>query len=300
MSRVTEIRYVGYGVQAFDAERAFYVEKWGLREVAAEGDLAWLRTEGGDEPCTLRLRRSEANHLDVIALAAGSRADVDALHTAVLAAQCRVVHAPQALTSPGGGHGFRCFTPDGLPLEISSDVARAPGRAVDRWEGIPERISHIVIHSPQHVQAVKFFTDVLGFRVSDWLGDFMCFLRCNSAHHRLAILPGPPCLNHVAYDMPGVDGMMRGISRLRQAGVDIRWGPGRHTAGDNTFSYFVTPAGFAVEYTAELEQVDFERHVAKVHAPAPRVMDQWGVGIGGPQTMPHPAADARLFQPAPV
>src|SRR5690606_3388186 len=195
---------------------------------------------------------------------------------------------------------FRCFTPDGLPLEISSDVRREPGRRVEAAEGIPERISHIVLHSPQHVALVEFFTKVLGFRVSDWLGDFMCFLRCNRAHHRLAILPGPPCLNHVAYDVPGVDGMMIGISRLRQSGVDIRWGPGRHKAGNNTFSYFVTPAGFAVEYTAELEEVDFEHHVHQVYTPAPRTMDQWMIGVGGPQTMPHPAPDPRLFQPAPV
>jgi hypothetical protein len=33
-----------------------------------------------------------------------------------------------------------------------------------------------------------------------------------------------------------------------------------------------------------------------VHIPAPLVMDQWGIGIGGPQTMPHPAPDAGLFQ----
>jgi hypothetical protein len=107
-------------------------------------------------------------------------------------------------------------------------------------------------------------------------------------------------LNHVAYDMTDVDGMMAGISRLKQAGTDLRWGPGRHTAGDNTFSYFVTPAGFAVEYTAELEEVDFETHVERVYQPAPRVMDQWGIGVGGPQSMPHAAPDPRLFQPAPV
>ena len=35
MSRVTEIRYVGYGVEDFDAERAFYTQDWGLEEVAA-------------------------------------------------------------------------------------------------------------------------------------------------------------------------------------------------------------------------------------------------------------------------
>ena len=300
MSRVTEIRHVGYGVTGFDAEREFYATRWGLEEVAAEEGLAWFRTAGHDEPFVVRLRRSDVNHLDIIALSAASRPDVDALHDRVVKAQCKVIHPPRVLTAPGGGYGFRFFSPDGLPFEISSDVARGPSRGVQRWEGIPIRISHIVLHSPRHAEAVKFFCSVLGFRVSDWLGDFMCFLRCNDAHHRLAILPGPPCLNHVAYDMHGLDGMMCGISRLRQSGVDLRWGPGRHTAGDNTFSYFVTPGGFAVEYTAELENVDFETHVEKVYAPAPRVMDQWGIGIGGPQAMPHPAPDPRLFQPASV
>src|SRR5690606_10532889 len=130
MSRVTEIRYIGYGVQDFELESGFYTGKWGLQPVTAEGDLAWFRTQGGDEPATLRLRRSDANHLDVIALATDSRRDVEALYAAVTAAQCRIVHAPRPLSGPGGGHGFRCFTPDGLPLEISSDVARAPGREV--------------------------------------------------------------------------------------------------------------------------------------------------------------------------
>src|SRR5262245_2269003 len=124
MSRVTDLRYVGYGVQDFDAEHAFYIDRWGLVESAAEPDLAWLRTQGHDEPFVVRLRRSDANHLDVIAMAAATPADVDTLHAKVAAAGCRIIHPPQALTSPGAGYGFRLFTPDGLPVEISCDVER--------------------------------------------------------------------------------------------------------------------------------------------------------------------------------
>jgi catechol 2,3-dioxygenase-like lactoylglutathione lyase family enzyme len=300
MARVTEIRFVGYGVEGFDAERRFYTDDWGLVEVEQTGDLSWFKTHGHDEHHVVRLHKSPTNCVEVIALAADSRADVDALHDKVSAAGCKVVQAPRDMDAPGGGYGFRFFSPDGLPFEISSDVTPLDKRAMERWEGMPVKISHIVLHSPDHNAMVQFFTDVLGFRVSDWLGDFMCFLRCNSAHHRLAILPGPPCLNHVAYDMLTVDDMFRGISRLKQAGTDLRWGPGRHTAGNNTFSYFTTPGGFAVEYTSELEEVDFENHVDKVHVPGPTVMDQWGIGTGGPQTMPHPKADPCLFQPATV
>lgn len=300
MSRVTEIRFVGYGVEDFAAERKFYAEDWGLVEVGAADDMVWFKTHGHDEHHVVRLHGAATNHVEVIALAADSRADVDALQAKVADAGCKIIHEARELDAPGGGYGFRFFSSDGLPFEISADVKRLEKRAMERWEGMPVKISHIVLHSPDHHAMVKFFTDVLGMKVSDWLGDFMCFLRCNSAHHRIAILPGPPCLNHVAYDMLTIDDMMRGASRLKKRGTDIRWGPGRHTAGNNTFSYFTTPAGFAVEYTSELEEVDFEGHEHMVHVPGPQVMDQWGTGVGGPQTMPHPAPDPCLFQPAEV
>jgi catechol 2,3-dioxygenase-like lactoylglutathione lyase family enzyme len=296
MTRVTEIRYVGYGVTDLETERAFYRDKWGLVEVAANDGMIYFASEGHDELYVVRLRQADTKRIDVIALAADSRSDVDALHDKVVAAGCRIIFAPRDLTSLGGGYGFRFFSPDGLTYEISSDVARGPSRPLTRWEGIPEKISHIVLHSPDHHAAVAFFCDVLGFKLSDWLGDFMVFLRCNAAHHRIAFLPGPPCLNHVAYDMTGVDAMMRGIHNLKVKDVPITWGPGRHTAGNNTFSYFVTPGGFAVEYTSELEDVDDASWVATVHTPAPLVMDQWGIGIGGPQTMPVAMPDAGLFQ----
>jgi len=295
MSRVTEIRYVGYGVTDLAAETAFYEQIWGLDRVPSDDDMAWFKTQGHDEHHVVRLRAAEENRIDVIAFATETRADVDALAARVEAAGGRIVHPPRDLATPGGGYGFRFFSPDGLQFEISSDVARGTRRDLQRWDGVPLKISHIVLHSPDHQALVTWFCDVLGFRVSDWLGDFMCFLRCNSAHHRIAILPGPACLNHVAYDMLGFDDVMRGIHRLKQNGVDIGWGPGRHTAGNNTFSYFVTPNGFVAEYTSDLEDVDFDAHEAKVHVPAPMVMDQWGIGSGGPQTLPHPHPNAGLF-----
>lgn len=298
MSRVNEIRYVGYGVEDLAAERKFYAEDWGLIEVAAEADTVWFKTHGHDEHHVVRLHQRDANCVEVFSLAAESRGDVDDLHWKVGEAGCKIIHAPRDLDAPGGGYGFRFFSADGLPFEISADVETLDKRAMERWEGMPVQISHIVLHSPDHRAMVKFFVEVLGFKVSDWLGDFMCFLRCNEAHHRIAFLPGPPCLNHVAYDMLTVDDMMRGAGRLRKHGTEMRWGPGRHTAGNNTFSYFTTPGGFAVEYTAELENVDFENHQAEVHQPGPTAMDQWGIGDGGPHTMPHPAPDPCLFRPA--
>ena len=300
MARVSDIRYVGYGVTDLEVERKFYAETWGLREVGEKDGMLHFAAQGDDELYVVRLRASDRKQIDIIAFAAGSRDDVEQLHQQVVDAGCRIVFAPRDLNTLGGGYGFRFFSPDGLPFEISSDVQTGPSRTLARWEGVPQKISHIVLHSPKHKEAVQFFTDVLGFRVSDWLGDFMCFLRCNEWHHRLAFLPGPPCLNHVAYDVASVDDMMRGISRLKQDDIPIQWGPGRHTAGNNTFSYFVSPGGFIVEHTSELEKVDDDTRVAQVHKPSATTMDQWGIGVGGPQTMPHPEPDSGLFQPVGV
>ncbi len=300
MTAVTDVRYIGYAVTDLEAERQFYRDVWKLNEIESSDGMAYFSALGSPEHHVVRLRQNDDNRIDVIALAAESRKDVDALAEKVRASGVKMISEPAPLSSPGGGYGFRFFSPDGLPFEISSDVETRATQELKRWDGIPERISHVVLHSPNHHELVKFFTDVLGLRISDWIGDFMCFLRTNHWHHRIALLPGPPTLNHVAYDVPSVDDMMRGISRLKGEGRDILWGPGRHTAGNNTFSYFQTPSGFIVEYTSELEEVNEETWVATKHQPSQQIMDQWGIGSGGPQTMPEPRPDPGLFQPAKV
>ena len=295
MARVTDIRYVGYGVPDLDAERAFYREKWGLREVGEFQGMWHFAAEGSPELYCVRLRSSPEARIDVIALAAPDRRDIGELFERVRAAGCKIIFEPRELTTLGGGYGFRFFSADGLPFEVSCGVERGEARVQQRGEALPERISHVVLHSPDHQAAAKFFVDVLGFKVSDWLGDFMVFLRCNEWHHRVAILPGPPCLNHVAYDMTNLDEMMRGIAKLKRHQVDVKWGPGRHTAGNNTFSYFVTPNGFTVEYTAELERVG-EDWQPTVYKPSHSIMDQWGIGTGGPQSLPRAQPDPGLFK----
>ena len=45
---------------------------------------------------------------------------------------------------------------------------------------------------------------------------------------------------------------MRALGRMRRAGHDTIWGPGRHGPGGNVFCYFIDPAGNVIEYTAEL------------------------------------------------
>lgn len=296
-SRVTDLRYVGYAVSDFEAERDFYKGIWGLREVACGDGIAYFAAEGSAEPFIVRIRQTEHRGLDVLGLAAASAKDVDQLHERLRNDGVKIVAEPEKLNRPGGGYGFRFFDIDGHVLEISAEVEPGPCRELKKGESIPKEISHIGIHSPDKARSEAFYIEKLGFRASDWVGDFLSFLRCSDKHHRVVLVPGPPAINHLAFEMKNSDEMMRGLARLRKEGMGPKWGPGRHTAGNNYFSYYVSPNGNVVEYTAEVEHVDDATWQPTRYDATPEVADQWGIAEGGPQHLPPPVADPGLWQP---
>ncbi len=302
-SGVTALRHVGLAVPEFEAERQFMGGAWGLKETDGGSDLAYLGAESSTEPFVVRLRKAPERRLDVIAFAAADEASVDAMAQRLGAAGVKLISEPAALLGPGCGYGFRFFDLDGRPIEVSANVVERAARQLDRGESIPATLSHIVLHTPDVKKAADFYVQHLGFRVSDWLGEFMCFLRCNEIHHCLAFLPGPPTLNHAAFEMRDVDEMMRGVGRLLRQDVVLGWGPGRHVAGNNAFSYFLSPSGAVVEYTAEVERVDDANWQPTTYAPSPDITDQWGTGSidgRGPQKLGHAAVDPGLWQPPPI
>jgi hypothetical protein len=110
------------------------------------------------------------------------------------------------------------------------------------------------------------------------MGEVMHFMRISNQHHSMAIAQGPhTALHHVSFEMRGIDEYMRGSGRVIRAGFKKVWGPGRHMAGDNTFTYFLDPHGNTVEYTTELENLDEDTwHPHVYDFSQPEVTDQWG------------------------
>ena len=77
--------------------------------------------------------------------------------------------------------------------------------------------------------------------------------------------------------MRGLDEYMRGTGRVMRAGIKKIWGPGRHNAGNNTFSYFLDPSGNTMEYTTELEKIETDEWHPSVYDIAdPMTQDEWG------------------------
>jgi catechol 2,3-dioxygenase-like lactoylglutathione lyase family enzyme len=301
---ITGLRHVGLGVENYAEALDFYTNLWGLSVVAEEDGIAYLASPVDPAAYVLRLRQVEAKRLDLIALAAGSRDDVDRLATKLASAGVKIDRTPQELATPGGGYGFRFFDCDGRLVEVSTDVAP---RALDgnAIRGVPVNLSHVVLNTTDVNATREFYQTHLGFKLSDWLEDRMCFLRCaGPKHHIIALSQGPHvALNHVAYDMGNLDSQMRGAGRLVRAGRKMIWGPGRHFLGDNSFSYFIDPAGNVCEFTADLEEVDDASWEPRTLSTAPEFQDQWGNGglvTDGMIPAQFNAPDSGLWQSSPV
>ncbi|WP_369264087.1 VOC family protein [Streptomyces sp. R35] len=280
---ITHLRHVDLAVPDFEKQREFYTNLWGLTQVAEDNGIAFLAAEGSPEQYIVRLRKDAEKRLDLISYGAHDRAAVDTLAEQLAANGVQLVHEPRDVDTPGGGYGFRFFDGDGRTIEVSSDVETRRHRKIEEKEAIPVRISHVVVNSANPEATRAWYERHLSFALSDaltlpHLGDLMYFMRCNPQHHSMAIARGPhTSLHHVSFEMRGVDEYMRGSGRLLRAGVTKVWGPGRHMAGNNTFSYFLDPHGNTIEYTTELELLEEDHwHPSHYDVTNPETQDQWG------------------------
>jgi catechol 2,3-dioxygenase-like lactoylglutathione lyase family enzyme len=305
MSPITRVRHVGIAVPNFTEAVRFYRTLWRLEVVAEDSDVVFFGTPAHPEHYVVRVRKASDKRLDLISFAVEHTADVDALAQRLGSAGVRLQREPANLDTPGGGYGFRFFDPDGRLLEVSSDVAQRAYRSLEPRESIPQKLSHVVVNSTNVLAAKHFYEQQLGFRLTDWLEDKMCFMRVRADHHILAIGQGPHVsLNHISFEMRGIDEFMRGTGRLIRAGQPVIWGPGRHGGGDNTFSYFRDPTGNVVEYTTELQRiVDDGAWQPRVLSATPEAADQWGTA-GSMQEQMVPAMlndpDKGLWTPTPI
>jgi catechol 2,3-dioxygenase-like lactoylglutathione lyase family enzyme len=280
---ITHLRHVDIAVPDYEKQVAFYSEKWGLAEVGRETGVTYFAAAGSPEQYIVRVRRAPEKRLDLVAFGAADRQAVDDLAARLASDGVRLVREPGDLQTPGGGYGFRFFDLEGRTAEVSAEVEDRVHRKVEERESIPVRLSHVVLNSPEPEKMRAWYEQHLGFRLSDTLvhprlGGLMWFLRCSPQHHSMAIARCPhPALNHVSFEMRGLDEYMRGTGRLMRAEVPKIWGPGRHLAGDNTFTYFHDPNGNTMEYSTELSVLDEDTwHPSLYDTSQPEVSDQWG------------------------
>lgn len=153
-------------------------------------------------------------------------------------------------------------------------------KAMTRPQGMPFRITkigHIVMQCRDIERTVRFYTEVLGFKVSDVYPDDMVpggmvFMRYNSDHHGVGFvgaLPGPSQnieLNHLAFQVATLDEVLRARDYLKQHDVAIDF-DGRRRAGSQIAIEFHDPDGHRLEIFWGLDEVGSDDHI--------RPAEQW-------------------------
>jgi len=153
-------------------------------------------------------------------------------------------------------------------------------------------MGHIVIPVTDDVEALRFYTEMLGFRLRDSMsmpGEFvgkepgskvwLRFLGVNPRHHSLAFLPMPnpaKCV-HVMLEVDRLDDVGRALERVRKGNVALSATLGRHMNDEMVSFYVKSPGGFDVEFGCEGLRVDDDRWVAREST----AVSYWGHNFGG-------------------
>ena len=149
---------------------------------------------------------------------------------------------------------------------VSPTPYNGPGR-IDRWGRAPfltrthpvrpRKLGHAVLGSTDLETTMKFFTDGLGFKVSDYMGDKAAFLRCSVEHHNVLVMAAPVnFMHHTSWQVDDIDEVGRGAHTMLEGNPERHiWGLGRHYAGANFFWYLKDPAGNFSEYYSDMDTV---------------------------------------------
>jgi catechol 2,3-dioxygenase-like lactoylglutathione lyase family enzyme len=269
-----KLRSIELEVPDRDSAVRFFLETWGLLDAGQKNGTAYLRATEG-LPYVVSVAQGEAPAVAAVTFC-GSRPEVLKVRRRAQAVGARLGPI-RDFDEPGGGTGFLVEGPEGHVFRFLTEKKRAKKLRPDRDR--PLQVTHVVLNARDREACTRFAVDVLGFKLSDRTG-FMNFVRCDRVHHAIAYAQGDKStLNHIAFEMTDIDAVMRGIGRLKDAGFETFWGPGRHGPGNNVFAYFVAPFGAAVEYTSEVQRVGPSY---KVGTPQdwkwpPNRNDHWGV-----------------------
>src|SRR5258706_12506507 len=118
-------------------------------------------------------------------------------------------------------------------------------------------VGHVVRQVADLERATEFYTNVLGFKVSDvypeeMMPGGMVFLRCNTDHHCLALVGQGDAknnhreLHHLSFEVATLAEVLRARDRLRQFGAVIDF-DGRRRAGCQISWAFLDPGKHSLE-----------------------------------------------------
>jgi len=154
------------------------------------------------------------------------------------------------------------------------------------------KISHVVLKVADLERSVRFYTQVLGMRISDaypesMMPGRMVFMRCNDDHHGVALVGGAtgPAnaseLHHFAFEVASLDEVFRARDHLERHGVPISF-EGRRRAGQQIAIEFKDPDGHNLEICWGIDRI--------APGESPRAPEDWVTAASLEDAVANPPA----------
>ncbi len=200
---------------------------------------------------------------------------------------------------------FHCPDPNGYRHEFTVGPTHAPiSRPFSSpllvgggFETGALGVGHLLTVARDYAASVKFYTEVLGLKLSDYIRDAETFPgitvdatflhTATGRHHSLAtaFMPAPKKLNHLMIELKSLDDVGLAYDRVQKAGIPVIATPGHHPNDHMVSFYMVTPSGFGLEYGWGGVVVDDDNWTIKNYSQ----LSDWGHKFAAAA---HPAPDA--------
>jgi len=254
---IRSLGYIGFTSPSADEWSTFGPEILGL-EVAGRGPDGALRLRVDDAAHRIAIHPGDANDL---AYLGWTVAGPPALEAAIIHLE---KHGLEVRRGDAELAGLRAVAnlawfvdPFGFRHELGWGLCTRPGsfrpgRAMSGFVTGNGGLGHAVLIVPDLAQAERFYTEVLGLRLSDRIemGMSLRFFHCNARHHTLAFasVPGAVGVHHLMLEVASLDDVGTALDLCNRRGISLAMGLGRHTNDGMTSFYVRSPSGFEIEY----------------------------------------------------
>jgi len=128
------------------------------------------------------------------------------------------------------------------------------------------KLGHVVYEVSDLERSTQFWTEIMGFTVSDRNENGMVFLESTGDHHSIALVPSPGKkkperndaktlqIHHWAMEVDSVETLFAARDFLQARGIPISY-EGRRGPGGNIGIEFKDPDGYVVEIYCDMDQI---------------------------------------------
>jgi len=291
MIQVKRLGHATFTTTDMEKQLDYWTQVIGLCVVARDKDRVVLATKLGQE-CVVLERGAEAGALETISFQVAPGSDLGEL--AAKLQSVGVKSERRSGITPGVKDAIAFHDPKGTLIEVYAEYDFAPDDGSE--QGIsPLKFGHVAYRVKDVQKITSFYCDILGFRVSDWMGDHFSFLRCGVDHHTINFTRyEEERLHHIAFELRDWGEIHNACDYLTKKNVQLVWGPLRHVVGHNIAAYHRNPDEIRVELFAEMdlmkdEELGYweprpwheERPLRPKVWPKDTLRSQWGFGSFG-------------------